>query len=39
MDPSLSGDVDKEVARMRQREADAERKQKKQWKGAFSRQK
>lgn len=37
VDPSLAGDVDRELARMRQKEAEAERRQKKQWKGAFSR--
>jgi hypothetical protein len=37
VDPSLAADVDRELARMRQKDAVAERRQKKQWKGAFSR--
>ena len=37
VDPSLAADVDRELARMRQKDAAAERRQKKQWKGAFSR--
>ena len=37
VDPSLAADVDRELARMRQKDAAAERRQKKQWKGAFNR--
>jgi hypothetical protein len=37
VDPSLAADVDRELARMRQKDAAAERRQKKQWKGAICR--
>lgn len=37
VDPSLAGDVERELARMQQKAVAADKRQKKQWTGAFNR--